>query len=127
MVKLGQGIAQNAIAYRVPKAATADALLTAGTFKAVFAAIQVIVWFAPVLARFILGQMVVALARIGYAFAIDAVTAVPPSICSAIGRLDTTGGFSIGLASISIDMMVIHTGGQLARTATAYHCLAIFR
>ena len=111
MVKLGQGIAQNAIAYRVPKAATADAHLTAGTFKAVFAAIQVIVWFAPVLARFILCQMVITFARIGYAFAIDAVTAVPPSICSAIGRLDTTGGFRVGFASIFRDMMVFHTFG----------------
>ena len=126
MVKLGQGIAQNAIAYRVPKAATADAHLTAGTFKAVFAAVQVVIGFTPVLARFILGQMVVAFALIGDAFAIFAVTVIPPCICSTIFGFGTTGGFFIGFASIFRNMMVFHTFGQFARSTVAYHSLGIF-
>jgi hypothetical protein len=126
MIQLDQSIAQNTITYRIAKTTPTDALLTAGTFKAVFTAVQVVIGFTPVFAQFILCQMVVALARIGNAFAIDAVAAIPPCIRSAVFGFDTTGGLAIGFASIFINMMVIHTGGQLARTATAYHGLAIF-
>ena len=92
----------------------------------VFAAIQVVVRFAPVLAQFILGQMIVALARIRNTFAIDAVTVIPPSVCRAVFSFCTTVGFAIGFASISNNMVVIRTCCQLARTAATYHRLAIF-
>jgi hypothetical protein len=90
-----------------------------------FAAVQVVVGFAPVLAQFILCQMVITFASTWDAFTIDAVTAVPPSVCCTIFGFGTTGRFGVGFASISNNMVVVDTSCQLARTAAAYHGLAI--